>query len=120
MIGCVLTLPSVIAIYTTQSLGMLHPLSLALPCCLFGFSNGIVVANTTIGAISATGQHAGTGTGLAGAWQMAADGIAGSITVGLGGADDFQLVASGLIFMSLVAGSSITYAYLHRGLPRVC
>ncbi len=93
MIGCCLTLVSVIAFYMTQAAGMRHALSLAIPGILFGFANGIVVANTTIGAISASGRHAGTGTGLTGAWQMTVGGVAGAIIVGMGGAKDFQLAA---------------------------
>ena len=111
MIGCLLTLVSVVALYTTQAVGMKHALSLALPGILFGFANGIVVANTTIGAISAAGRHAGTGTGLAGAWQMAVGGIAGAIIVGLGGAQDFRLAVSGLILMSMISVGSIFYVY---------
>lgn len=93
---------------------MTHALALALPCCLFGFSNGIVIANATVGAISSAGQHAGTGSGLTGAGQMAAGAIAGSIIVGLGGARNFQLAAAGLILMSLVSVASIAYVYRRR------
>jgi len=117
MIGCCLTLVSVIALYTTQAIGMTHALALALPCCLFGFSNGIVIANATVGAISSAGQHAGTGSGLTGAGQMAAGAIAGSIIVGLGGARNFQLAAAGLILMSLVSVASIAYVYRRRSSP---
>ena len=109
MIGCLLTLVSVIAFYATQAAGLTHALSLALPGVLFGFANGIVVANTTIGAISAAGQHAGTGTGLAGSWQMALGGIAGAIIVAIGGAQNFQLAIGGLIMMSLISVASMYY-----------
>ena len=111
MIGCLLTLVSVVALYTTQSVGWTHALSLALPGILFGFANGIVVANTTIGAISAAGRHAGTGTGLAGSWQMAVGGIAGAIIVGMGGAQNFQLAVGCLIIMSLISVASMYYVY---------
>ncbi len=117
MTGCLLTLVSVIALYTTQAVGLTHALSLALPGALFGFANGIVVANTTIGAISAAGVHAGTGTGLAGSWQMAIGGIAGAIIVGIGGAENFQLAAAGLIVMSLISVGSMYYVYLRRAVP---
>lgn len=112
MIGCCLCLIAVIALFTTQWLGYTHPLSLALPCCLFGFSNGIIIANSTIGAISAAGHNAGTGTGLAGAWQMAAGGIFGSLIIGIGGAQNFSIGAGGLIIMS--AASVCTIAYVFR------
>ncbi len=114
MIGCALTLVSVISLFTTQFLGMTHPLSLALPCCLFGFSNGMVIANATMGAISAAGVHGGTGTGIAGSWQMALSGIAGSGIISLGGDQNFQLATSILILMSLTALFSIHWIYRHR------
>jgi DHA1 family bicyclomycin/chloramphenicol resistance-like MFS transporter len=114
MIGCSLTLISVIGFYTTQAAGMTHALSLAIPGILFGFANGIVIANATIGAISASGRYAGTGTGLTGAWQMMVGGVAGAIIVGMGGAQDFQLAASGLIIMSLISVASIFYIYQRR------
>jgi len=114
MIGCLLTLISVLAFYATQAAGMTHALSLAIPGILFGFANGIVIANATIGAISASGRYAGTGTGLTGAWQMTVGGVAGAIIVGMGGAQDFQLAAGGLIFMSLISVGSIFYVYQRR------
>jgi hypothetical protein len=84
---------------------------------LFGFANGIVIANTTIGAISASGRHAGTGTGLTGAWQMTVGGVAGAIIVGMGGAQNFQLAAGCLIIMSLISVGSIFYVYQRRDSP---
>ena len=114
MIGCGLSLLAVIALFTTQLVGMTHPLSLALPCCLFGFSNGIVIANSTIGAISAAGPNAGTGTGLAGAWQMAAGGLFGSIIVGLGGAQNFLIGATGMVLMSIASVFSIAVVFRMR------
>jgi len=117
MIGCILTLVSVVALYLTQVAGLRHALSLAIPCMLFGFANGIVIANTTIGAISASGRHAGTGTGLTGAWQMTVGGVAGAIIVGMGGAQNFLLAAGCLIIMSLISVGSIFYVYQRRDSP---
>ena len=114
MFGCTLTLISVVAMYVTQAVGMTHALSLAIPGILFGFANGIVIANTTIGAISASGRYAGTGTGLTGAWQMTVGGVAGAIIVGIGGAQNFQLAVVGLIIMSLISVGSIYYVYRRR------
>ena len=114
MVGCVLSLISVVALFTTQMAGFTHALSLALPCCLFGFSNGIVVANATIGAISSSGRHVGTGTGIVGAWQMATGGIAGAIIVALGGAQVFSVAAGALIVMSVISVLSMFYVYQRR------
>lgn len=115
MIGCSLSLVAVIALFVTQALGLTHALSLALPCSLFGFSNGIVVANSTIGAISAAGKNAGTGTGVVGAWQMATGGISGAVIVALGGAQVFSIAAGALIVMSSVSVASMLFVYRQRG-----
>lgn len=112
--GCILSFIAVVSLFLTQAIGLTHALSLALPCCLFGFSNGIVVANSTIGAISAAGKHAGTGSGIVGAWQMATGGIAGAIIVALGGAQVFSVAAGILIVMSVIAVLSMMYVYQHR------
>ncbi|MBX2880167.1 MAG: multidrug effflux MFS transporter [Granulosicoccus sp.] len=111
MLGCLLSLLSVIAYFVTQAMGMTHALSLAIPGSLFGFSNGIVVANTTMGAITAAGRYAGTGNGISGAWQMAAGGIAGVLITALGGAENFQIAAGGMIVMSLIAVMAMYYVY---------
>ncbi len=107
--GCILGTVALFALYITQAIGMTHALSLALPCCLFGFSNGIVVANSTVGAISASGKHTGTGSGIVGAWQMATGGIAGAIIVAFGGAQLFSVAAGTLIVMSVIAVISMAY-----------
>ena len=114
MIGSSLSLVSVLTLFVTQAAGMTHALSLALPCCLFGFSNGIVVANSTVGAISASGKHAGTGTGIVGACQMATGGIAGAVIVALGGAQNFSIAAAALIVMSVVSVMSMLFVYRQR------
>ncbi len=110
-LGCILTLVSVLAMYATQFAGLAYPLAIALPCCLFGFSNGIVISNTVVGAIHASGDHAGTGTGLLGAWQMAFGGLIGAVIIGLGGAEDFLLSMLFLISMSVISVASIYYIY---------
>lgn len=112
--GCLLSLISILLLWTTQALGYTHALSLAIPCALFGFSNGIVVANTTAGAISSVGKHAGTGTGLVGAWQMATGGIAGAIIVALGGAQVFSIAVGVVLVMSIIAVASMVYIYRYR------
>lgn len=114
LLGCMISLLSIIMLYASQALGYTHALSLALPCALFGFGNGIIVANTTIGAISSVGKHAGTGTGLVGAWQMAAGGIAGAIIVALGGAQVFSIAMAVVFVMSVVAVLSMLYVYKHQ------
>jgi DHA1 family bicyclomycin/chloramphenicol resistance-like MFS transporter len=111
LIGCTLSFISVLSLFITQSIGLSHALSLALPCSLFGFSNGIIIANSTVGAISAAGKHIGTGSGIVGSWQMASGGIAGAIIVALGGAQEFSIAAGILIIMSAIAVLSMVYVY---------
>lgn len=114
MLGCSLSLVAVSALFATQLAGLTHALALAVPCSLFGFSNGIVVANSTVGAISAAGRHAGTGTGIVGAWQMATGGIAGTIIVALGGAQVFSIAAVALIVMSVISVLAMFVVYRNR------
>lgn len=109
LLGCLLSLISLLLLLITQAMGYTHALSLAMPCALFGFSNGLVIANSTAGAMSSAGKHAGTGTGLVGAWQMATGGIAGAIIVGLGGAQVFSIAMCVLIVMSVVAVIAMIY-----------
>jgi len=109
LIGCILSMISLVSLFITQAIGLTHALSLALPCCLFGFSNGIVVANSTVGAISASGKQIGTGSGIVGAWQMATGGIAGAVIVALGGAQVFSIAAGALLFMSIIAVASMVF-----------
>lgn len=115
LIGCGLSFVAVLSLFITQAIGLTHALSLALPCSLFGFSNGIVVANSTMGAIASSGKHAGTGSGIVGAWQMATGGIAGAIIAALGGAQVFSIAAGTLIVMSVIAVASMVFVYRHRG-----
>ncbi|MFK7993538.1 MAG: Bcr/CflA family efflux MFS transporter [Granulosicoccus sp.] len=114
LIGCVLSLFSVVLLFSTQALGYTHALSIALPCCLFGFGNGVIVANSTAGAISSAGKYGGTGSGILGAWQMATGGIAGAIIVALGGAQVFSIAAGVLIVMSSLAVLSMLYVFRHK------
>ncbi len=109
LLGCYLNLLAVIGFFTFDAMAMTHILSLVIPGCLFGFSNGLIVANTTVGAVAASGQHAGTGAGIAGAMQMGMGGIAGSVLVAIGGAQDFMIGAIGLVVMSLLALVSMFY-----------
>lgn len=114
MLGCSLSMIAIIAMFVTQLLGLTHALSLALPCCLFGFANGIVIANSTVGAISSAGKQIGTGTGVVGAWQMATGGIAGAIIVAIGGAQVFSIAAISLLVMATISVMSMVFVYKRR------
>ena len=47
-------------------LGLQHPIFISFPLFLFGLFNGITVANSIIGGVSATGEFSGTATGITG------------------------------------------------------
>lgn len=111
LIGCCLSLIAVIVMFSTQAAGLTHALSLAIPCSLFGFSNGIIIANSTVGALSAAGKHAGTASGIVGSWQMATGGIAGAVIVALGGAQIFSVAMAVIILMSVIAVGSMFYIF---------
>ncbi len=96
MIGCSLCALSLLSLFVTQSLGMTHVLALVLPCCMFGFSNGLTVANSVIGGIKSVGKNAGTGSGLIGASQMLIGSLLGGIIIFLGGDQNISL-ACGII-----------------------
>jgi len=112
--GCILSLLASVSMLVTQVLGYTSALSLALPCCLFGFANGIIVANTTVGAISAAGDHRGTGTGIVGATQMATGGVASTIIIALGGAQNFSVAATAVILMACVSVVSMVFVFRRR------
>ena len=72
------------------------------------------MANSTVGAISASGKHSGTGTGIVGASQMATGGIAGAVIVAMGGAQTFSIAAGALMIMSTVSVLSMIVVYRQR------
>ena len=82
---------------------LLTPLLLSFLCFCFGVCNGLVIANAMICSMRAAGRNSGSGTGLLGAMQMLFGGVAGSVIIALGGADHFNVTASGLLIMALCA-----------------
>ena len=67
-------------------------LTLLLPAMLFAFSNGLVVANSTMGAVNSTNRSvAGFASGLAGSFQLAFGSFVAWLTIFLGAADDVRI-----------------------------
>ena len=104
LIGCVLCCFSLILLFASQYIGITSVLGLALPCSLFGFSNGLTIANTVIGGIKSAGQYAGTGSGIIGALQMITGSLLGIIIILLGGDSNIVLACtvvllSGILYM---------------------
>jgi hypothetical protein len=76
---------------------------------LFAFSNGLVVANSTIGAVSSAGRSvAGFASGLAGSFQLAFGAVVAWLTVYLGAAEDVRIGISVVLIMAL-AGTALAF-----------
>ena len=113
-IGSLVTLFSMIILFFAAYLGELSPVTIAFPCGLFGFGNGILISNATIGAISAAGKYAGTGSGFTGAWQMLAGAGFGALIVAVGGTINMLITACFIIGISLFSVFCLSYAVVHR------
>ena len=112
--GSLITLASMIILLIVSYYDYLSPMAIALPCGLFGFGNGILISNSTIGAISAAGKYAGTGTGFTGAWQMMAGASFGVLIVAIGGANNMLIAVSSVIGISLISVICLSYAFINR------
>ena len=83
--------------------------ALILPAMLFAFSNGLVVANSTIGAVSSAARHvAGFASGLSGSFQLAFGSLVAWLTVYLGAAEDVRIGIS-VVFTMAVAGTVLAF-----------
>ena len=80
-----------------------YPLFISLPLFIFGFFNGITIANSIIGGISATGKLSGTATGIAGATQMTFTAILGSFIIACGGDESFALCLIIILILNCLA-----------------
>lgn len=103
LIGCVLCCFSLILLFASQYIGITSVLGLALPCSLFGFSNGLTIANTVIGGIKSAGQYAGTGSGIIGALQMITGSLLGSIIILLGGDSNIVLACTVVLLSGILS-----------------
>ena len=79
----------------------------------YGVANGLIVANSLVGAIRAAGPHSGAATGLCGALQMACSAGLGSLVIWLGGDTDFHL-AIGICWVMTAVGLACSLAALQR------
>ena len=76
---------------------------------LFAFSNGLVVANSTIGAVSSAARSvAGFASGLSGSFQLAFGSLVAWLTVYLGAAEDVRIGIS-VVFTRAVAGTVLAF-----------
>ena len=115
-IGTGLCFTSIILLLITQSSGVESPFGIALPCALFGFSSGMVIANATIRGISAVSSYAGTASGLIGAMQMMSGGVIGFAIVATGGAQNINVA---IVILLVLTGCSTTLSILRYRVSRV-
>ncbi len=101
--GCLGSSFAFIVMLFFYHVGIEHPLFISMPLFLFGLSNGVTVANSIIGGVSATGKLSGTATGIAGAIQMGGAAILGTFIIYIGGDESFTLSISVIILLSLIA-----------------
>lgn len=81
---------------------------------VYGVANGLVVANSIIGAVRAAGIHSGAATGLSGALQMLCSAVFGSLIIALGGDTSFFLALNITLGMTAIATLG-GYLALDRG-----
>jgi hypothetical protein len=81
---------------------------------VYGVANGLVVANSIIGAVRAAGIHSGAATGLSGALQMLCSAVFGSLIIALGGDTSFSLALNITLGMTAIATLG-GYLALDRG-----
>ena len=88
---------------------------LAISSLLFcyGVANGLIVANSLVGAIRAAGPHSGAATGLCGALQMACSAGLGSLVIWVGGDTDFQR-GIGICWVMTAVGLACSLVVLQR------
>jgi len=79
----------------------------------YGVANGLIVANSLVGAIRAAGPHSGAATGLCGALQMACSAGLGSLVIWLGGDTDFPL-AVGICWVMTAVGLACGLVAMQR------
>ena len=102
-IGCLGTSFAFSLMIFFHLLNFKYPFFISLPLFIFGLFNGITVANSIIGGISATGKLSGTATGIAGATQMTFAAILGTFIIACGGDESFALCIIIILILNCLA-----------------
>ena len=102
-IGCLGTSFAFSLMIIFNLLNFNYPFFISLPLFIFGLFNGITVANSIIGGISATGKLSGTATGIAGAAQMTFAAILGTFIIACGGDESFALCIIIILILNCLA-----------------
>jgi DHA1 family bicyclomycin/chloramphenicol resistance-like MFS transporter len=119
-LGGLISIAATSALLLPSLLSWDHPALIAIPCFLFGFASGFVIANATMGAIAAAGRLGGSASGIVGAAQMGFGILGGSLVVSVGGYEHFEsgvLILIGLAALSTL--SSTLAKHFSKTLPVV-
>ena len=107
-IGGLIYMVATSALLLPSVVGWYHPTLIAIPCFLFGFASGFVIANSTMGAIAAAGKLGGSASGIVGACQMGFGIFGGSLVVSVEGYEHFEngvLILIGLATFSTLSST---------------
>ncbi len=112
LIGCALSVFSVLLMAFLDLTNWQSPLRLAIPCIIFGFANGLTVANATIGGLNSVSKGVGTASGLIGSVTMIVGALSGALLIFFG-ADKSSLTGIlGLLIMIIFSLWSSFQIYL--------
>lgn len=112
LIGCVLTLIGMSLMIIFAYVGWNSPFALVIPCLIFGFGNGLTVANSTIGGISTSKQFAGTASGLIGSMTMVMGAFGGALVIFLGASQ--STIIGGVVLWGMLAISLMCAVSIYR------
>ena len=81
----------------------MHPIWIAFPSMIYGVSAGLVIGNSSMGAVYAAGKLAGSASGMLGSVQMGFGVLSGGLVVMVGGYEVYSQGVLVLIGFSLVS-----------------
>ena len=112
-VGSALSVAAISILLALTLAGLATKLTISSLLFCYGVANGLIVANSLVGAIRAAGPHSGAATGLCGALQMACSAGLGSLVIWLGGDTDFHL-GIGICWVMTAVGLACSLAALQR------
>ena len=112
-IGSALSVAIISILLALTLAGLATKLTISSLLFCYGAANGLIVANSLVGAIRAAGLHSGAATGLCGALQMACSAGLGSLLIWLGGDTYFQL-GIGICWVMTAVGLACSLVALQR------
>jgi len=108
LVGAIASLTCLLVMELWHNAAPNSPTGLAIPMLLVGLSNGVIIANSIIMASSAIPRLRGSATGLVGAMQMGAGGIAGTVAIWLGADQNTHI---GILTLLVISFCSLMSAW---------